>query len=72
MQDTTPEFQRMVDERYRRLSPAERVRMCTEMFDAARSLVDASLPAGLEPAERRRMVAERFYGEFARRAFADR
>jgi hypothetical protein len=72
MRDTTPEFQRMVDERYRRLSPAERVRIGTEMFDTARLLVEASLPAGLEPAERRRLVAERFYGEFARRAFADR
>ena len=71
MQDTTPEFQRLVDERYRLLSPAERVRICTEMFDAARSLVEASLPTGLEPIERRRLLAERFYGEFARRAFAD-
>ena len=70
MQDTTPEFQRMVDEHYSRLTPAERVRIGTEMFDTARLLVEASLPAGLEPAERRRMVAERFYGEFARRALA--
>lgn len=71
MQDTTPEFQRLVDERYRRLSPAERVCICTEMFDTARSLVEASLPAGLEPIERRRRISERFYGELARRAFAD-
>lgn len=71
MQDTTPEFQRMVDERYRRLTPAERVRMCTEMFNVARMLVDSSLPHGLEPIERRRRIAERFYGEFGRKALAD-
>lgn len=72
MRDTTPEFQRLVDECYRRLSPAERVRIGTEMFDTARLLVEASLPAGLDPGERRRRIAERFYGELARKAFADR
>ena len=70
MQDTTPEFQRLVDENYRRMSPGERVRICTEMFDTARLLVEASLPAGLDPIERRRRIGERFHGEFARRAFA--
>jgi hypothetical protein len=46
MRDTTPEFQRLVDEQYRRPTPAERVRLCTEMFDAARRLVESSLPRG--------------------------
>jgi hypothetical protein len=45
---------------------AERVRLCTEMFDAARRLVESSLPRGLSKRERRRRVTERFYGaEFA-------
>jgi hypothetical protein len=71
MQDTTPDLRRLVAERLRRMEPEERVRMCAEMFETARALVEASLPQGLEPLERRRRLAERLYGEFARRAFAD-
>jgi hypothetical protein len=70
MQDTTSEFQRFVDEQYRRLTPGERVRLCTEMFDAARSLAESSLPRDLSEYERKRRITERFYGsEFADRVF---
>jgi hypothetical protein len=70
MRDTTPEFQRFVDEQYRRLTPGERVRLCTEMFDAARALVESGLPPGLDEQERRRRITERFYGtEFAELIF---
>lgn len=70
MRDTTPEFQRFVDEQYRRLTPGERVRLCTEMFDAARRLIESSLPRGLNERERKRRITERFYGsEFANRVF---
>jgi len=70
MQDTTPEFQRFVDEQYRRLTPGERVSLCTEMFDAARRLVESSLPRELSERERKRRITERFYGaEFANRVF---
>jgi hypothetical protein len=70
MQDTAPEFQRFVDAQYQRLSPGERVRLCTEMFDAARILVEASLPPDLSEYERKRRITERFYGpEFANRVF---
>ena len=62
MQDTTPEFRRLVAARYRQLAPEERVRLCTEMFDSARALVEASLPEGLSEDARRRLVCERFYG----------
>ena len=72
MQDTTPEFRRLVSEKYRRLAPEERVRICTEMFDSARTLVEASLPGGLAEAECRRLVCERFYGKRFARAFAGR
>jgi len=70
MQDTTPEFRRLVAERLRRMAPEERVRLCAEMFETARQLIEASLPSGIEPLERRRRLGERLYGEFARRAFA--
>jgi hypothetical protein len=70
MRDTTPEFQRFVDAQYRRLTPAERVRLCTEMFDAARTLVESGLPAGLSELERRRRITARLYGTaFANRIF---
>lgn len=70
MRDTTPEFQRFVDAQYERLTPGERVRLCTEMFDAARALVESSLPEGLSEYERRRQLTERFYGaDFANRVF---
>lgn len=72
MQDTTPEFRKIVDEGYARMAPADRVRVCTEMFDTARALVEASLPEGLDPTERRFRVCERFYGELAARAFPRR
>jgi hypothetical protein len=70
MRDTTPEFERFVAARYGRLTPAERVRLCTEMFDAARVLVESSLPPGLSDRERKRRITERFYGpELANRVF---
>ena len=70
MKDTTPEFERFVAAQYRRLTPAERVRICTEMFDAARVLVQSSLPPGLSDRERKRRITERFYGaELANRVF---
>ncbi len=70
MPDTTPEFRRFVDAQYRRLTPDERVRLCTEMFDAARSLAESTLPPGLGEYERKRRITERFYGaEFANRVF---
>ena len=70
MRDTTPEFQRFVDAQYQSLTPGERVRLCTEMFDAARTLVESTLPPDLSEYERRRRITERFYGaEFANRVF---
>ena len=72
MQDTTPEFRKRVEEGYASMTPEERVRVCTEMFDTAFALVEASLPEGLDPAEQRFRVCERFYGELAARALPRR
>ena len=70
MLDTTPEYQRFAGRQYRRLTPGQRVGLCTEMFDAARSLAESSLPPGLGEYERKRWITERFYGaEFASRVF---
>jgi len=72
MRDTTPEFHKLVDERYAALAPEERVRICTEMFDTAVAVAAASLPEGLDPAERRFRLCERLYGDLAARALPRR
>ena len=69
MQDTNPEFRVLVAERFAAMSADERVRVCTEMFDTARALVEASLPKDLSPAELRFRICERFYGDLADRAY---
>lgn len=73
MRDTPRDFQRFVDKQYARLTPEDRVRLCTEMFDAARTLFESTLPSGLSEYERRRRITEHFYGaEFANRVFPSR
>ena len=70
MDDTAPEVRQVLTERYRALKPEERVRLCLEMYDFARTLVEASLPPGLDERERRRRICERFYGEkFANKVY---
>lgn len=44
-------------------SGAERILMGTGMFEAARSIVIASLPQGLSPVDLRWSIFERFYGQ---------
>ena len=63
MTDTPPEIAEMVRTRLMAKSGAERFRMGVQMFDAARRMVLASLPAGLSEAESKRLLFERLYGE---------
>ena len=63
MTDTPPEIAELVRLRLMALSGAERFRMGSQMFDAARRMVLASLPAGLTETERNRRLFERIYGE---------
>jgi len=63
MTDTPPEIAEMVRARLMALSGAERFRMGVQMFDAARRMVLASLPAGLTETERKRHLFKRLYGE---------
>ena len=65
MNDTTPEFRKLVQTRLLALAPAERVSMCADMFETARELVEASLLAGLDSLEWRRGICRRFYGDLA-------
>ncbi len=62
MTDTPPEIAEMVRARLMAKTGPERFRMGVEMFDAARRMVLASLPAGLTETERKRRLFERLYG----------
>lgn len=67
--DTTPEVRRRMLQLLEDAGPVERTRMCADMFETARQLVEASLPAGLDEQERRYQICRRFYGDLADRAF---
>lgn len=61
MTDTAPEIAEMVRARLMARTGAERFRMGVEMFEAARRMVLASLPAGLTDPERKQRLFERLY-----------
>jgi hypothetical protein len=62
MNDTSPEIAEMVRVRLMQKSGMERFRMGVDMFEAARRMVLASLPANLPEDERKRRLYERIYG----------
>lgn len=67
MNDTSPEMERIVAERYQRMTPDERMRIASSMFETARQIVESSLPANLTRKERRLAFARRLYaGELPR------
>jgi hypothetical protein len=63
MMDTPPEIAAMVRRRLMARSGAERFIMGARMFDAARAMVLASLPANLSEAECKARLFQRFYGQ---------
>ena len=76
MTDTAAKIAAMAAERHARMTPGERLAIASAMFDDARAIVRASLPADLTPEELRFALIKRFYGnelpETALRAFARR
>ncbi|RPH94772.1 MAG: hypothetical protein EHM68_13610 [Lysobacterales bacterium] len=69
MNDTAPNIASYVRERYLAMKPGERFLIGIGMFDAARALVEASIPADLSSLERRRAICERFYPSLAKQVF---
>ena len=63
MTDTPPEMAELVRQKLMARSGAERFVLGTRMFDAARAMVLASLPAGLTPDELKRQLYQRLYAE---------
>jgi hypothetical protein len=62
MNDTPPEIEEKVREMIMARSGAERVKMGSSMFDAARAIVIASLPKDLPEEEFKKQLFERIYG----------
>lgn len=63
MKDTTPEFEKIVAARHQAMTPEERLRAASDMFEVARAIVESSLPAGLTRYERRLALIRRIYGD---------
>ncbi len=71
MNDTSPEIELMVRERYARMLPVERFQIGVAMFETARTMVLSSFPPDLSPLERRRQLCERLYPGFAVGAYGN-
>jgi hypothetical protein len=73
--DTSPEMDKMVAERYKLMTPERRMRIASSMFETARAIIESSLSLDLTRRERRLAFAKRLYaGELpdaALQAFAD-
>jgi len=63
VRDTMPQAARLMKELWLELPDDRRMALATEMFDTARVLVLSSFPDGLSPAETRRRLCARLYGE---------
>jgi hypothetical protein len=63
MTDTAPEIERIMRDKLMARSGEERFVMGAQMFDSAREMVKASLPAGLSKSEQRRQLFQRLYGK---------
>jgi hypothetical protein len=62
MNDTSPKMKAMIRERYRKMTPDERVNIAAGMYETARAIVISSLPKTLSRREQRLAVARRIYG----------
>ena len=61
MNDTSPEMDKMVAERYEPMTPDQRMRIASSMFETARAIIESSLPLNLTRRERRLAFAKRLY-----------
>lgn len=61
MNDTDPKIQKMLDERYQKMTGEERLKIGFSMYDTARAIVLSSLPKDLSTEERAVQLFLRFY-----------
>jgi hypothetical protein len=73
--DTSPEMEKMIAERYKLMTPDQRMKIASSMFETARAIIESSLPLTLTHRERRLAFARRLYAgelpEAALVAFAE-
>jgi hypothetical protein len=62
MNDTAAEVAERVRQYHQQLTPEQRWRIASDMFEVTRLIVESSLPADMTPAVKRRAVIKRFYG----------
>ena len=63
MNDISPEKDRLIEARYQRMTPYERTKFASPMFETARALVESSIPTTLSDRERRLEFVRRMYGD---------
>jgi len=72
MNDTRPEVESFLRDRYAAMSGSERALLALQMFETAQRIVLSSLDAGLSEQARRRELCRRFYGSrLAQAAFPE-
>ena len=59
--DTDPMIQKMLDERYQKMTGEERLKIGFSMYDTARAIVLSSLPQDLSSEDRAVQLFLRFY-----------
>ncbi|MCH7773243.1 MAG: hypothetical protein IH784_02415 [Bacteroidetes bacterium] len=62
MIDTTTEAEKIQSELFDKMTGEERMKIASDMFDTARTLVIASLDKNLNDTEKRKALFLRFYG----------
>lgn len=63
MNDTSPESETFLSQRFAAMSGSERAMMAMRMFETAQQIVLSSLAPDLDPYHRRRELCRRFYGD---------
>jgi hypothetical protein len=61
MNDTSTAISKLVADRYRSMTPAERWLVASSLFETARMIVESSLPSELTREQRRLAVERRLY-----------
>jgi hypothetical protein len=61
MKDTTAAASKIVADRHRSMTPAQRWSSASSLFESARKIVEASLPSGLTTEQRRLALVRRLY-----------
>ena len=63
MNDTSDAIAKVVLERYRSMTPAERWLAASSLFETARAIIQSSLPGSFTVEQRRLAVAQRLYND---------